>query len=71
MLDDASDGEVGDRWPAGTLVQLHGLVGKPELNGSFGAIVGYDAGKGRFRVRVDDASNVVMAFKQENLRRQR
>ena len=35
---------------AGDAVEMHSLVGRPELNGRIGTITSYDAKKGRFAV---------------------
>jgi len=67
-IDDGDD--VGDQLRPGVRVQLHGLVGKAELNGCSGTVMAYDPDKGRYRVRVEpvDEAAMVMAFKPENLR---
>ena len=65
------DDESDARFRAGTRVHLHRLVGKKELNGQVGVVMGYDVEKQRYRVRVESAgeASAVMAFKAENLKR--
>ena len=49
---------------------MPGLKAKPELNGSNGVVLNYDAEKGRFNVRLDDADATVVALKPTNLTEQ-
>lgn len=49
-------------------VRLHGLAGKPELNGAFGLAVSFDAKTGRYAVRLE-ADGTRIAIKPDNLAR--
>jgi len=55
---------------AGRRVRLNGLVGKQELNGAAGVIVGLDHAKQRYRVRLDPIRgqpSQMLAFKRSNI----
>lgn len=49
----------------GTQVRLAGLLSRPDLNGSLGTLVAFEAGKGRWQVRL--TSGEVKLFKSESL----
>ena len=53
---------------AGTVVTLHGLVAKPDLNGVSGRILKFDADTGRYGVRL--ATGKLVALKPTSLRPQ-
>ena len=56
----------------GERVEVRGLVGRPELNGRCGSVVGFDAAKGRYIVIVGEeqlslkSSNLVAAATESN-----
>ena len=59
------------QWPRGTraIGTLVGLASKPELNGKYAYVVGFDAGKGRYRVRHEGnlRAGKPIGIKPENL----
>jgi hypothetical protein len=57
------------QWPRGTraIGTLVGLASKPELNGKQAAVVGFDAGTGRYRVRGNFQASKPIGIKPENL----
>ena len=42
--------EASPAWERGTVVQLFGLVGRPELNETAGVVVQFDEARGRYAV---------------------
>jgi len=62
----ASEGAAAKVHAAGTRVVLHGLVSKPELNGSSGAVVAWEESKQRYTVLLDGAE-APMSVKPECL----
>ena len=48
----------------GERVEVRGLVGRPELNGRCGSVVGFDAAKGRYIVIVGEEQ---LSLKSSNL----
>mmetsp|Transcript_47208 Transcript_47208/g.145360 ORF Transcript_47208/g.145360 Transcript_47208/m.145360 type:complete len:330 (+) Transcript_47208:306-1295(+) len=78
LLDDPAGNLVQASWeqltvlkpiPPGAEVELGGLSGAAELNGSRGEVVSYHADKGRFEVRLlpDDGSGATKALRADNL----
>ncbi|CAJ1332786.1 unnamed protein product, partial [Effrenium voratum] len=51
----------------GVLVRLHGLKGRPELNGMIGNCINFDKSKGRWQVRLEERPGADMLFKEDNL----
>ena len=51
----------------GLRVQIHGLVGKPQLNGTYGVAERYDQSIGRYMVHREDSSEKI-ALKPGNLK---
>lgn len=49
----------------GTIVRLHGLKSRPDLNGVPGMTIAFDNGKGRWQVRMEGRED--MLLKEENL----
>ena len=47
--------EASPAWERGTVVQLFGLVGRPELNETAGVVVQFDEARGRYAVTVPAA----------------
>ena len=47
-------------------VRIHGLVSKPELNGTYGTIRGFDKTSGRYMVRLE-STGVTIRLKPENV----
>jgi len=50
--DTASDNGIKDASP-GSMVEIHGLQAKPELNGRSGTIIGFDSTAARYQVQLD------------------
>jgi len=63
----ADAAEVKGQDMVGRRVFVKGLSSRPELNQQFGSVVAYDAGKDRYRVRLEAGSQSVMAFKLGNI----
>eukprot|EP00536_Pseudo-nitzschia_multiseries_P003988 jgi/Psemu1/253130/estExt_Genewise1Plus.C_640012 len=55
-----------DTIPAGTVVSLKGLVGKPEKNGDRGEVLQYDPSTGRYVVQIEDTTETILV-KPSNL----
>ena len=51
--------------PAGSAVNLGGLKGRPELNGTRGTVVAFHADKGRYAIRLPSAEKILL--RPENL----
>mgnify|MGYP006094231449 CR=1 FL=1 len=54
-----------DRYPPNTRITVRGLVSKPELNGTYGKILGWSADRGRYLVQMEDG--VKHAVKSSNV----
>ena len=52
--------------PIGTRVELRGLQAKPELNGGWGVVAGFDAASGRIKVKLEDGRGP-FKFKADNV----
>ena len=60
--------EASPAWERGTVVQLFGLVGRPELNETAGVVVQFDEARGRYAVTVEPLDSKPMLIKPTNLR---
>ena len=61
--------ELQEQWPAGTLVELHGLRAAPELNGQQGAVIGWTSERCHIRLGPTSPSGAVTkGVKPANLR---
>jgi hypothetical protein len=52
---------------AGERVQIHGLVGRAELNGCFGVVESHNAASGRYAVALEQGGEAPIALKPTNL----
>ena len=62
---DSSPQEPSLRFPAGTGVLIHGLKGRPDLNGRQGIVEGFR--DGRYNVEVPGSPSITVRVKAENL----
>ena len=60
--------EASPAWERGTVVQLFGLVGRPELNETAGVVVQFDEARGRYAVTVEPQDSKPILIKPTNLR---
>ena len=60
--------EASPAWERGTVVQLFGLVGRPELNETAGVVVQFDEARGRYVVTVEPQDSKPILIKPTNLR---
>ena len=68
VLDSYIDAQFpSDRYSPGATVLIDGLAGAPQHNGKLGTITGFVKEKGRHYVKLQDATNEVLALKPANL----
>ena len=60
--------EASPAWERGTVVQLIGLVGRPELNETAGVVAQFDEARGRCTVTVELLDSKPIFIKPTNLR---
>ena len=48
-------------------MQIHGLVGRAELNGCFGVVESHNAASGRYAVALEQGGEAPIALKPTNL----
>jgi len=60
--------EASPAWERGTVVQLFGLVGRPELNEAAGMVAHFDEARGRYAVTVELLDRKPILIKPTNLR---
>jgi len=60
--------EASPAWERGTVVQLFGLVGRPDLNETAGVVVQFDEARGRYAVNVELLDSKPILIKPTNLR---
>ena len=63
---EGGEGDDGAAGLSGQRVQVHGLEGRPELNGQRGVVGAYDGAKGRYAVKLDGGGDGIL-LKAANL----
>ena len=59
--------EASPAWERGTVVQLFGLMGRPDLNETAGVVVQFDEARGRYAVNVELLDSKPILIKPTNL----
>ena len=60
--------EASPAWERGTVVQLFGLMGRPELNETAGVVEEFDEARGQYAVNVELLDSKPILIKPTNLR---